>query len=983
MKFVITDAGLRAAQEAKANGYQISLTSFAVGSAYNYAPTTADTKLHGEELHRGGISGYTVIDANTVEYTCIMDQNVGTFQYGEVGLYTEDGTLFALAAQPKVLEKTRGDATLSGNKIAIEAQLKLAQAEAIFQFELPQLQNAKLLEIPSVAHLKPPVISDSNAYLTLSRDINGMTVFAYRASDFEWSFPTFTRVGTFTVTDVGSGYTSAPTITLEGGAGSGATATATVKDGSVSSITLTNGGSGYTSAPTVKITGGGGVGASAIAHIDKGVSSITVNNVGRGYTSDPTITIDGGGGYGATAEAVIENEKIKEIRVTNTGRGYTGNPYVTITGGGGSAATATANVSGVVSEVELLGNSTTTLSCNNLNNSARNMKYGKYLLQFLTGALKGYVRFVTESTATSLKWAALEKVGSNPQVGDQFNLYMCSAEAIEDHKTDEHAHPQYETVVHARQTANEFNAALQKLKDISFTVNGDLNSSANNYLKQGLYRINSAQNTPENSGTLFVYETTHSDGNGNSPIPNNERKRVQQFFSDTGKSYTRYWLGGNWTDWSGSNKFLMVKESPVIVDYSNRVAFQDQAELWNTGVTNTGVFKFVSPPLGDKWLDITLDMRGSLNNRMGSFDASVTMFKANGVNGAVSIHTSYCDGNAPFCVFVEPNASNGRVTVYLANTDRSPVHQNNATVRLSCTLTGENGAYLVGAKGDQWDAYFVAGVPASAIKGFHASPFLYRGLLGNENIHLNTLYATGLMQYKEWDNNGNHMGGIYYQGYDTFANPALGYPIQRAGTLIVFPSAYRGYQIYQCYTGEQYQRHTTDAGGNWSAWKRTDNVGGVPIGTVIYFAGQTDRVPPGFLIANGAWLNRNQYGELFYAIGTTYGNGDGSTTFPIPDLRGLFIRSVDLGRGFDGGRSIGSFQDDAIRNITGSISLIGATVDGDSGALYRHGNSGGNGAYRRGLSDDFTFDASRVVPVAHENRPKNIALLALIKAYNP
>lgn len=65
----------------------------------------------------------------------------------------------------------------------------------------------------------------------------------------------------------GSGYTSAPSVTLTGGGGTGATAVATVAGGAVTGISLVTVGSGYTTAPTVNITGGGGVGASATATI--------------------------------------------------------------------------------------------------------------------------------------------------------------------------------------------------------------------------------------------------------------------------------------------------------------------------------------------------------------------------------------------------------------------------------------------------------------------------------------------------------------------------------------------------------------------------------------------------------------------------------------------------------------------------------------------------------------------------------------------
>lgn len=77
-------------------------------------------------------------------------------------------------------------------------------------------------------------------------------------------------VGSVSVGTPGTGYTSAPTVTLSGGGGTGATATATVSGGAVTGVNITNGGSGYTSAPTVAFSGGSGSGAAATASLSTG-----------------------------------------------------------------------------------------------------------------------------------------------------------------------------------------------------------------------------------------------------------------------------------------------------------------------------------------------------------------------------------------------------------------------------------------------------------------------------------------------------------------------------------------------------------------------------------------------------------------------------------------------------------------------------------------------------------------------------------------
>ena len=60
-------------------------------------------------------------------------------------------------------------------------------------------------------------------------------------------------------------------------------------------------------------------------------------------------------------------------------------------------------------------------------------------------------------------------------------------------------------------------------------------------------------------------------------------------------------------------------------------------------------------------------------------------------------------------------------------------------------------------------------------------------------------------------------------------------------------------------------------------------VGGIPTATIVPWSKSS--VPSGFLECNGAAVSRSTYSDLFSAIGTTYGAGDGSSTFTLPDLQ--------------------------------------------------------------------------------------------------
>jgi len=159
--------------------------------------------------------------------------------------------------------------------------------------------------------------------------------------------------------------------------------------------------------------------------------------------------------------------------------------------------------------------------------------------------------------------------------------------------------------------------------------------------------------------------------------------------------------------------------------------------------------------------------------------------------------------------------------------------------------------------------------------------------------------------------------------------------------------------------------------------------GVVPAGAVMHFARSTP--PTGWLECNGAAVNRETYSTLFEAIGTSFGVGDGTTTFQLPDLRGKFVRGWDHSRGVDTGRTFASDQADAQQDFwyvwhsyaynTGGI--IGDAISSSivtSPALANSFPYATNYNYVR-----FNVEPSSSIRVADEVRPVNVALLPCIK----
>ncbi|UNH25941.1 phage tail protein [Moellerella wisconsensis] len=240
--------------------------------------------------------------------------------------------------------------------------------------------------------------------------------------------------------------------------------------------------------------------------------------------------------------------------------------------------------------------------------------------------------------------------------------------------------------------------------------------------------------------------------------------------------------------------------------------------------------------------------------------------------------------------------------------------------------------------------------------------------------------------------------GIYYQKTNASALWSRNYPKDGVGGVLIVYRTNQGatitnnacVQVYYSNENIVYTRIYNGSNwvGGWASQLNTANttvdrngylkvtnssaVSDCPVGAPIPWPQST--APSGFLVCNGQSFNKTTYPLLAAA----YPSG------VLPDLRAEFIRGLDAGRNVDSERVVLSEQSDAIRNITGSMKfseMIGGIPS--DGAFYVSSNpsvpktfhsSGG------GTSPTISFDPSRVVPTANENRPRNIAFLYIVRA---
>lgn len=133
--------------------------------------------------------------------------------------------------------------------------------------------------------------------------------------------------------------------------------------------------------------------------------------------------------------------------------------------------------------------------------------------------------------------------------------------------------------------------------------------------------------------------------------------------------------------------------------------------------------------------------------------------------------------------------------------------------------------------------------------------------------------------------------------------------------------------------------------------------------------------PSGYLLCDGSAVNRTTYANLFSAIGTSFGTGDGSTTFNIPDGRGGVLRGTGTSSGYSQNVTVtmGTKTNDAVQDHSHSVSYDVATT-----APYV-GFTGGPSPVSASYSGYVTVGGMNSGRSANETRMKNLGVNFFIK----
>lgn len=395
--------------------------------------------------------------------------------------------------------------------------------------------------------------------------------------------------------------------------------------------------------------------------------------------------------------------------------------------------------------------------------------------------------------------------------------------------------------------------------------------------------------------------------------------------------------------------------------------------------------------------DINNNFAACFTNNSGASEPSTTyayMWYADTANGLLKIRNS---GNTAFLTVGDLNTTNLGLAPQASPTFTGNVTIPAGTVSLpSLRFTGDTDTGLYSAAANTVNVtaggtlshaftstYSTANVPLRVPDGSAAAPSLTNTADENTGIFFGAAdevsVTTGGTKRAQFDSNGLSVLAEkpvrYYDADSSHYVELKAASVVSANVSLTLPTS----------DGDPDQYLKTDGSGNLS-WATVSTPSATPTGSVFMLA--TTTVPSGYLECNGAAVSRTTYADLFAAIGTVWGSGNGSTTFNVPDLRGEFVRGWDNGRGQDSGRSFASLQTEMIGPHNHSITDPGHTHT--SNQDLENPNSGGitQGPGNRNhgiIGAGSTIVNSRTTGISinnnsgTENRPRNIAMMYVIK----
>jgi len=171
----------------------ITLGTFELGSAVNYVPAPTDTNIHGSVVFSGVPSTPVTVSANTVMYGVVLDYELGPFYFGELGLFTTGGVLFALVAWSELIQKISSTTSPPGNAITISIYVNVVGQNFSMWIQTAQSNNDFRVAVLASPDLLPqsqqaiPNVYVVSGYSEFSQS----PFFAYTDQSSMWQFDAY------------------------------------------------------------------------------------------------------------------------------------------------------------------------------------------------------------------------------------------------------------------------------------------------------------------------------------------------------------------------------------------------------------------------------------------------------------------------------------------------------------------------------------------------------------------------------------------------------------------------------------------------------------------------------------------------------------------------------------------------------------------------------------------------------------------------